>query len=111
MNLIRVFAAAIVSIIFFINACSSGGGGPYRVVHHHSPWFGYPGYYREYVVVVPDEIDEPIPIQLPHNPTICQTWECQILILSRLYVDVLNTIFLSRQSVVKGSVSHSVLHC
>ena len=68
MNIHKALATAVVFLIFFINACSSGGGGPYRVVHHHSPWYGYPGYYRERVVVVPDEIDEPIPVQLPAEP-------------------------------------------
>ena len=64
----KVFITTIVFLIFFVSACSSGRGGAYRVVHHHSPWVGYPGYSRERVVVVPDEIDEPIPVQLPAEP-------------------------------------------
>ncbi len=54
--------------LLLIVACSPGSGGAYRTVRHHSPWFGYPGYYRERVVVVPDDIDEPIPVQLPAEP-------------------------------------------
>lgn len=61
--------ALLIGLAVALTACSGGGAGVYHHHHGNGPWYGSRGYYRDRVIVVPDD-REPIveATPLPSGP-------------------------------------------